>query len=176
MKKRNLILVSFGILLVVSVINFYINGTKQLYGNDEASIVKVINSIEGYENKSIEVLKIIDFDNLRIAAFLSNNSPGYIQFDKNKDGNYEWESFEVRDDETFSFFIPDERKYLFVTNNENKIAKMQVSINGQRFEQEFTPDKSTVTWVDLPKNDKREYTYRNYRFYDKDGNIIKEYE
>lgn len=53
---------------------FYFNGTKQLYGNDKESIVKVINSIEGYGNKSIEILEIKDFNDLRVVAFLSNNN------------------------------------------------------------------------------------------------------
>lgn len=63
---------------------FYFNGTKQLYGNDKESIVKVINSIEGYGNKSIEILEIKDFNDLRVVAFLSNNSQAIFNLIKIK--------------------------------------------------------------------------------------------
>ncbi|MGM0879279.1 MAG: hypothetical protein ACQEWV_32770 [Bacillota bacterium] len=175
MKRRKLLFVTFGI-LVVAILTFYFNGTKQLYGNDEASIVKVINSIEGYEHKSIEILEIKDFDDLRIVAFLANNRPGYIEFTENKKGNYVWRHLEVKENETFSSFHLFPRKIIFVTNNENEIAKMQVDINEQKFEREFIPNKATVTWADLPQTDKNEYTFRNYKYYDKDGIIIKEFE
>ncbi|MGM0867463.1 MAG: hypothetical protein ACQEWF_22640 [Bacillota bacterium] len=175
MKRRKLLFVTFGI-VVVAILAFYFNGTKQLYGNDEASIVKVINSIEGYEHKSIEILEIRDFNDLRIVAILANNRPGYIEFTENKQGNYVWRHLEVKENETFSSFHVSPRKIMFVTNNENEIAKMQVEINEQKFEQEFFQNKATVTWVDLPQTDKNEYTFRNYKYYDKDGIIIKEFE
>ncbi|WP_156509824.1 hypothetical protein [Rossellomorea aquimaris] len=167
--------VTFGI-LVVSILTFYFNGTKQLYGNDEASIVKLINSIEGYEHKLIEILEIKDFDDLRIVAFLANNKPGYIEFTENKKGNFIWRYIEVKENETFSSFNISPRKMMFVTNNENKIAKLQVDINEQRFKWDFIPNKATVTWADLPQTDNNQYTFRNYKYFNKDGIIIKEFE
>lgn len=175
MKGRKLLVVTFGI-LVVAILTFYFNGTKQLYGNDEASIVKVINSIEGYEHKSIEILEIKDFDDQRIVAFLANNRPGCMEFTENKKGNYIWRNIEVKENETFSSFHISPRKMMFVTNNENEIAKMQVDINEQKFEREFIPNKATVTWADLPQTDNNEYTFRNYKYYDKDGIIIKKFD
>ncbi|MFE7061987.1 hypothetical protein ACFVAD_07530 [Sutcliffiella sp. NPDC057660] len=175
MKSRKLLFVTFGI-LVVAILSFYFNGTKQFYGNDEASIVKVINSIEGYEHKSIEILEIKDFNDLRIVAFLANNKPGCIEFTENKKGNYIWRNIEVKENETFSSFHISPRKMMFVTNNENEIAKMQVDINEQNFEREFIPNKATVTWADLPQTDNNEYTFRNYKYYDKDGIIIKKFD
>ncbi|WP_417899696.1 hypothetical protein ABN702_05240 [Bacillus haimaensis] len=175
MKSRKLLFVTIGI-LVVAILTFYFNGTKQLYGNDEASIVKVINSIEGYEHKSIEILEIKDFDDFRIVGFLANNRPGCIEFTENKKGNYIWRNIEVKENETFSSFHISPRKMMFVTNNENEIAKMQVDINEQKFEREFIPNKATVTWADLPQTDNNEYTFRNYKYYDKDGIIIKKFE
>lgn len=80
------------------------------------------------------------------------------------------------DNETFSSFIPDLPMFMFVTNNENEIAKMQVTINGEKLEQEFTPNEATVNWMDLPQTGKNEYTFRNYKYYDKDGNLIEENE
>lgn len=65
---------------------------------------------------------------------------------------------------------------MFVTNNENEIAKMQVTINGEKLEQVFTPNKVTVNWMDFPKINEYGYSFRNYKYYDKEGNLIKENE
>ncbi|NOU75326.1 hypothetical protein GC098_28740 [Paenibacillus sp. LMG 31458] len=163
------------VLLLIGFLAFYFIDNHQLYGNDRDSIVKVIKSIKGYENKSIEILEVKDFNDLRVVGFLSDNSPGYIQFRKNKDDNFVWNYVQVRDDETFSSFIPDHlRMFMFVANNENEIAKMQVSIIGQKFEQKFIPYRATVAWVDFPETDNSQYEFRNYKYYDKDGNLIKE--
>ncbi|MFC4323253.1 hypothetical protein [Litchfieldia salsa] len=174
MNKRNLGYTTGGIIFFIVVLTIYLNGSKQLYGNDNESITKVINSIEGYGNGSIEILEIKDIDDLRIVAFLSNNNPGYIQFYKNKDGNYKWQHIEVRDNEPFSSFIPDLPAFMFVTNNDNEIVKMEVMINGVKLEQTFTPNKATVAWLNFPKTNKNEYTFRNYKYYDKEGNLVKE--
>ncbi|WP_166244469.1 hypothetical protein [Paenibacillus turpanensis] len=177
--NKKFALVTLTIIPFLVIIIFYFNGTEQVYGNDKESIAKVIHSIDGYENESIEILEIRDFNDLRMVGFLSNNSPGYIQFAKNEDGNYEWRHIEVQNDESFSSFLPDFRKppkkFMLVTNHSNKIAKMQVSVNGQKLEQVFTPNNASVTWVKLPRTDKNEYEFRNYKFYDKDGKLIEEY-
>ncbi|MFD2614151.1 hypothetical protein [Paenibacillus gansuensis] len=81
----------------------------------------------------------------------------------------------LSDDETFSSFIPDHlRMFMFVTNNQNEIAKMQVIINGWKLEQMFIPYKASVAWVDFPETDNSLYEFQNYKYYDKDGNLIKE--
>lgn len=175
MNKRKLGLAGVVILFFSAFLVIYFNSTKQLFGNDKESIARVINSIEGYENSSIEILKIKDFDDSRVVAFLSNNSPGYIQFYKNKDGNYKWQRIEVRDNEAFSTFNTDMPAFMFVTNSENIIAKMQVTISGNLLEQTFTPYKAEVAWLDFPQTDKSEYTFDDYRYYDKDGNLIEDY-
>ncbi|WP_047985562.1 hypothetical protein [Ornithinibacillus californiensis] len=144
-----------------------------LYGNDEESIIRVINSIEGYENMSIEILEIKDFINERVVPILADGSPGYIEFDQDKDGNYKWRHLEVRNQETFSTFIPNVMEemtpFLIVTNGENDIAKMTVDINGQPTEVEFQPMKASVKWIELP-NLKNSFT--DYRYYDNSGNLI----
>ena len=65
-------------------------------------------------------------------------------------------------------------KMMFVTNDENKISKMQVDINEKTLEQNFTPNQATVTWVDLLQTNKNTYEFRNYKYYDENGNLIKE--
>lgn len=54
--------------------------------------------------------------------------------------------------------------YLFLLlTNENEIAKMQVTINGVKLEQTFTPNKATVAWLDFPQTNKSDYTFKNLK-------------
>ena len=160
-------------LFLATCYHFY--NSKELYGNDKDSIIHVIKSIDDYKNKEIEILEINDFDDVRIVGFLSNNNPSYIEFDKNKKGNFTWRHIESHNNESFSMFLPlGTSKMMFVTNYENKISKMQVDINEKTLEQNFTPNQATVTWVDLLQTNKNTYEYRNYKYYDENGNLIKE--
>jgi hypothetical protein len=171
-KKKTGIIISVLILGLVASYYFYMS--KELYGNDKASIVKVINSIDDYKNKEIEILEITDFNDERIVGFLSNNNPAYIEFNKNKKGDYVWRHIESRDNESFAMFLLliGNTKIMFVTNYQNKIARMQVDVNGTTLEQNFIPDQATVTWVDLPQTNMNSYEYRNYKYYDENGNLI----
>lgn len=173
-KKKTGIIISVLILGLVASYYFYMS--KELYGNDKASIVKVINSIDDYKNKEIEILEITDFNDERIVGFLSNNNPAYIEFNKNKKGDYVWRHIESRDNESFAMFLLliGNTKMMFVTNYQNKIARMQVDVNGTTLEQNFIPDQATVTWVDLPQTNMNSYEYRNYKYYDENGNLIYE--
>ncbi len=175
MGKKN-IGIFIAALMLVSLVSYYFYISKELYGNDKASIVKMIKSIDGYENKKIELLEIDDFNDVRIVGFLSNNSPSYIEFNKNEKGNYVWKSIESHKNESFSMFLPlmGNSKMMFVTNYHSEIARMQVDINESTLEQNFTPYQATVTWVDLPQTNKDSYEYRNYKFHDENGNLIRE--
>ncbi|MDW0115593.1 hypothetical protein QTL97_01410 [Sporosarcina thermotolerans] len=148
-----------GVCLLVLVVFYYFYNTKELYGNDKASIVNVIKSIDGYKDKDIEIMEITDFDDIRIAGFLSNNSPSIIEFNKNRKGNYVWRYVETRKDESFSMFLTqfENSKMMFVTNYENEIAKLVVDINGITIEEHFIPYQATVTWVDYPQTNKDHY-------------------
>jgi hypothetical protein len=67
-------------------------------------------------------------------------------------------------------------KIMFVVNNENDVAKMTVDINGETLEQTFPPHEPSVSWVDLPESTDGGYEYRNYKYYDENGDLIEEYE
>jgi hypothetical protein len=174
-KKKIMIIIT--VLILVLVASYYFYNSKKLYGNDQASIVKVINSIDNYKNKEIEILEIKDFKDVRIVGFLSNSNPSYIEFNKNKKGNYVWRHIESHSDESFSTFLPlmGNTKMMFVTNHENEIAKMQVDVNGTSLEQNFIPYEAAVSWMDLPEAKGHSYEYRNYKFYDQNGDLIKEF-
>lgn len=178
MKKTKLGIIFTTIILIVAI-SFYYYETKKLYGNDKDSILKVIKSFEGYEDKQIEILDIKDFNDkdfnkVRIVGFLSDNNPAYAEFHQNQEGNYILRGIESRNNESLSMFIHLTSKIMFVTNYNNKIAKLQVDVNGNSLEQKFTPYKGSVTWVELPPTDKSSYEYRDYKYYDKDGNLIKD--
>ena len=173
-KKIGIMIASLTLVLVAF---YYFYNTRELYGNDEASIIKVIKSFDSYSNKGIEILEIKDFGNVRIVGFLSDNSPSYIEFNKNQKGNYKWSHIQPQDNVSFNMFVPfGERKMMFVTNYENEIAKMQVDINGTTIEQSFNPYHATVTWVDFPQKNKDSYELRNWKYYDESGNLINENE
>lgn len=52
---------------------------------------------------------------------------------------------------------------------------MEVTINGVRYKQKFTPNETTVTWMDLPEVDKDKYIFSDYKYFDKNGTLIKEF-
>jgi hypothetical protein len=61
--------------------------------------------------------------------------------------------------------------FLFVTNRDNEIAKVELDVNGKVFNKEFKVNENSAAWIDLPKLKSAEY---NYRYYDKDGNLVEE--
>lgn len=175
-KKNKIVYVLIAIILVALIDIYYSNSTNKLYGNDKESIQKVIKSIEGYEDESVEILEIKDINDTRIVGFLSNNSPAYIEFSKNRKGNYAWRNIEKHASQSFTTFLihitDDEShnsKFMIVTNQENKIAKMELEVNKQVIEQEFSLDQKSVTWIDLPRDDTLTL---KYKYYDKDGNLL----
>ncbi|WP_090908522.1 hypothetical protein [Paenibacillus sp. cl141a] len=148
----------------------------KLYGNDKESIVNVIHSIDGYENKAIDVLDIHDNHDSRVVAFTSDQIPAYIQFTRNAKGNYEWNHIEA-DRDAFGFFMlnyPKEKtpRVMIVASAASPIAKMQVKVNGELLEQTFAPYRSYVSYIDLPPSDEQSYTFRDYKFFDKDGVLL----
>lgn len=174
MDKTKRLIVIAAASLIAGALAYYYNDTKQIYGNVRESIMKVIHSIEGHEEKQIKVVQIKDFNDKRIVGLLGDSDPGYIQFQKNKNGDYRWQHIQFEDSSAFSIFIPDldQTQLMIVTNHHNEIAKMQVDVNGQLVEQEFVANQPSVTWVNLPESDNGSHSFRNYRYFDKDGNRI----
>lgn len=173
--KKNKAYVLTVVVILIALFYFSINIGKT-YGNDKESIEKVIQSIKGYENKSIDILEIKDIYDQRLVAFLSNNNPAYIQFSNNEKGNYEWNHIEKSQDQSFAKYlihVPNKEtvllKYMLVTSQENNIAKMELDVNGQVIEQEFRVHQNSVSWIDLPKDKALAF---KYQYFDKDGNVI----
>ncbi|MCF6409115.1 hypothetical protein [Pseudalkalibacillus salsuginis] len=171
--KKNFLLLVAALLLGVISIYGYLNSSFYLNGNDEESIIKTIHSIDMHKDSSIEVIEIKNIGSQRIVPFLDNGRPAYIQFTKNKYGNYKWNSVERSSGGSLSNFLihNDGRFSLFlvVTTEENEIAKMKLGVNEHVYIKEFEIHKNSATWIDLPDDKEQRYTYN---YYDKDGNLI----
>ncbi|XXM72401.1 hypothetical protein ACQ0QQ_00415 [Lysinibacillus sphaericus] len=174
--RKNIMLLFTSVVVLAAAYAW--NQSTKLYGNDKESIIDVIKSVEGYEDKDIQLIQINDFDDVRIAGFLANQQPSYINFVKNDKGNYEWKHIESTQDEAFAMFLPgwELEKIMFVANGENDIAKMTVDINAETLKQTFPPYEPSVTWVDLPASRDGGHEYRNYTYYDENGKMIEKYE
>ncbi len=166
----------FIILLLIGISYLYVDN-KELYGNDKDSIVKVIQSIEGYENNEIEILHIRDFEAYRIVGFLANGKPSYIEFRKNSRGNYIRGVVRTEEQDSFRLFYPpffEDSLMMFVTNKQSEIAEIQMEVNGSQFEQTFTPHEASATWIELPQTGDGNVSFKNIYYYDEDGNVIKQ--
>ncbi|OME77208.1 hypothetical protein BK120_27165 [Paenibacillus sp. FSL A5-0031] len=175
-KKNKIIYVLIAVILIAMIVTYFSNSSNKLYGNDKESIQEVIKSIEGYEDESVEILEIKDIDDARIVGFLSNNNPAYIQFSKNQKGNYKWRNIEKQAGQSFTTFLIHKSKnesrnlkFMIVTNQENNIAKMELEVNKQVIEQEFSVNQKSVTWIDIDKDNTLVF---KYKYYDKDGNLL----
>src|SRR5690554_1004063 len=140
--------------VVIALMIFIFSDAKREYGNGEESIIKVIRSIDGYNYPSIKILEIKDIKNERIVPFLINNSSGYIQFTKNKRGNFEWKHIEKVENQSFASYLVHLQgeelpnlKFLFVANENNEVAKVEVDVNGQVFKKEFKVHENSVAWI-----------------------------
>ena len=174
--KPTILLTITAIIIIALFAIYYTFGIIQnIYGNDANSIVQVINSIEGYELESVEILEIRDFGDERIVSFLSNNNPAFIHFIRNTNDNYEWR-FITRGNPSFASFLRniqnhDKPIFWIVTNEQNIIAKLHLYINDQIIEQDFDVNQKSVTWIDLPEAGSGDYRF-DYKYFDKDGNLI----
>lgn len=177
--KKEHILITIMIVILFSI--YFFQRIKHPYGNDKESIIRMIKSIEGYENGTVKILDIKDIKNNRIVGFLTNNNPAYIQFIKNSEGNYEWKNIERQDGESFASFPINIvkngstiLKFLIITNQENEIAKMELGVNEHIIKKEINVHQNSSTWIDLPKPKDNSYTF-TYKYFDKNGKPIVEH-
>ena len=119
----------FTLLICICVIGYWYIFLKLPYGNNKKNIEEVIQSIEGYNGQSIEILKIIDSKNERHVAFLYDNTPSYIRFKKNILGNYRYTNSEYGTGDYMQVFPllmgykkGDTLRLLVISNNENSTS------------------------------------------------------
>lgn len=173
-KKRNI----FILIVLLFILYLFIKPTFFANGNNKDNIIRVIHSLDGYENKkSIKILKIIDDKNERIVPFLYNNSPSYIHFKKNKLGTYKLVHSETHSNENLSIFTIKLwiDRILVVSNDENNIAKIVIKANGKKIiEDEVNVEKKSASFYKIKKLPKQiDHGYElEYELYDIKGNRI----
>lgn len=173
---NSIIFVSMILILISLLVYFTSDRPNKQYGNDEESIKKIITSIKGYDNDSIEILEIKDINDIRVVGFLIDNNPAYIQFIKNQQGNYEWKHIEKSSYQSFASFLVRQSKdiskamsFMIVTNPANDIAKIRLQVNEQEILHEFNIHEKSVAWIDLPESKDESYAFE-YEYYDNEGN------
>lgn len=176
-KSKRVVYIAVATVIIVIIGLYFINGANKLYGNDKQSIVKVIKSIEGYENQSIKIIEIKDIYDDRIVGFLANNNPAYIQFSKNQKGNYVWNHIESSAGQSFASFLINVKsdkakilKFMVVTTGDNDIAQWLLDVNGKVIETDFRVKQNSVVWIDLPEA--KTHTFE-YKYFDENGNEIR---
>ncbi|WIV21310.1 hypothetical protein QPK24_11820 [Paenibacillus polygoni] len=180
LKKRNGIYLAGSILILLLILVYYISSRPDpLYGNDQASIKKILESISPSQNKEVEILEIKDIYGKRVVAFLNDNDPSYAEFKKDEEGNYQFSNFESQTDKGLpSFLIQDfsdqeevhAASMMFITNQNNTISRLELTVNeDQVFEREFKLHQKAVEWIELPKSN--EYRFK-YKYYDENDKLI----
>ncbi|GGI18057.1 hypothetical protein [Gottfriedia solisilvae] len=185
-KKR---IVGMFLLCVAIIWYIFYKPTFLMNGNNKKNIVETIQSLND-ANQSIEIVKIYDFKKDRYVAYLHDNIPAYIHFEKNTVGNYKfidadygYTGLENKTEENLQVF-PLFRGYkdgkplplnlLVITNYENTVAKLGVRVvnaTGSTEKSEInvsTPSASILTMYKASEAFSLEYKY-----FDKNGKLIK---
>ncbi|PET65383.1 hypothetical protein CN514_12130 [Bacillus sp. AFS001701] len=163
--------------------NFLMNG------NNKKNIVENIQSLID-PNQSIEIIKIYDLKNDRYVAYLHDNIPAYIHFEKNIIGNYKfinadygYTNLENKTEENLQVF-PLFRGYqdgkplpfnlLVITNYENTVAKLGVRVvnaTGSTEKNEINVGKPSASILTMYKAS--EAYSLEYKYFDKNGKLVK---
>ncbi|MFB9329376.1 hypothetical protein ACFFSY_25850 [Paenibacillus aurantiacus] len=175
--KANGFILAAVVLLAILII--YTSGKdKQLYGNDNESVIKAIQSIDSHRNAEVELLETRDMGDDRYVAFLANNEPAYIHFRRNNKGNYGMIDSEGPAAYDFADFLIHPNKqagsppqFLFVSNERSEVAKLELSVNDETIEQTFPVGQKKATWLELPKTEGDSYRF-DYKYYDEAGSLL----
>ncbi|MGG2027222.1 hypothetical protein AB1282_16105 [Gottfriedia sp. S16(2024)] len=172
--------------LILFALCFFIRTSFQKNGNNEKNIVKSIQSIKGNESKdTIEILKIFDSNNGndRTVAFLYNNSPGYIHFFKNKDGNYKMTYSESRTNASHALFFIKLGKVmkmdhvLIVTNVDTTLTTMKLTVIGEstkKFVFNLHPKSASLIKLENMPKPLNGHDFRfEYEYFEKNGKQVK---
>ncbi|WP_073339841.1 hypothetical protein [Clostridium grantii] len=166
MKKKYLILIVLLVVIIFTVVYKTIN--KPLYGNDQNSIIEVINSNELYKGKTINILDIKDFGDHRVVAFLSNDAPSVIEFRRDKNMNYKSTLSETWPNDNLSNFIInnlEKEDYLVVLSVKNQysdINEFSFKANEDEYEVFFDTNNPNVQWTKLKKSIDGSYSFEWY--------------
>lgn len=135
MKRKRIVVIVIGLMVIVG---FGFLWNKPVYGNDEASIKKLIAKSDLLQvNKNIEIIDIVDTETNRIVGFTNGEGQGIIRFEKDFKGNYTYlgmnfESGASNGITTYTVPVDDSRTPLFLFLSESsKVATIELFINKQ---------------------------------------------
>lgn len=181
LKKKSGVYLAVALIILMIVVVYFISRPAGLYGNDQESIEKILESDQVYQNTEIEILEIKDIYNRRVVAFLSDQDPAYAEFRKDEKGNYLLSKFQDRNGEALSSFLIQEfedqdevhaASMLYIANQDNTISKLELTVNeDQVFEREFEVNQKAVEWIELPESNEFQF---KYRYYDENGKPLNE--
>ena len=160
------------IILIIICIYFYPYTIPKfnLYGDDQESIIKTIQEIESYEDvKRIEILKIMDFKNERVVAYLYKNGPGFIQFTKDSSEHYYYSysdrslNGKLHPFEPYIIDVKGEKStklLLIVSNANHNVTKLKVKIDDEIIEKNIKAGKKTASITTIPKSKDDSYDFK----------------
>jgi len=162
--KKNILWIIAIIILILFIVSYKIIN-KPTYGNDIESIEEVITSFDIYNGKTIHILGIHDFDDDRVVAFFSNDSPSIVEFERNEKCNYVSPCAETRGIERLSQFIithvgkNDEVVVVSVRNQFSDIDEFSFISNKNMYKVKFDSDSPNVQWTKLIKSVDGHYSF-----------------
>lgn len=181
---KNKVLIAFLLIISICGIIFYTNQTKEIYGNDETSILQWIKD---YDNRlkdadpNITIAGIQDTGDVRIIGYLKTNSVGMIAYYKNSDNNYEmYDNMRIGTNETSTFLANsafqgnDKMKFVVVSNGNDELTRIELTINEKYKESKQIPlNKPSVIVFDLnlPEEEYKSMSF-DCQFFDSDENEI----
>lgn len=157
--KFYIIIIALAILIITSIGLLSNPLGESVYGNSTESITRIIQSIDLYEGKTVEILEIKDYDEDRIVAFLSGGNPSVIEFEKNGNGNYVNPRSETHGNQALSNFIighignTDSVIVVSIKNQHSEIMDFSFKANEEIYEVNFDSDGPDVQWTKLKESD-----------------------
>lgn len=176
------------LLCIVIIWYIFFKPTFLMNGNNNKNIVETIQSLNE-PNQSIEIIKIYDLKKERYVAYLNDNIPAYVHFEKNILGNYKfidadygYTNLQNKTEENLQVF-PLFRGYkdgkelplnlLVITNYENTVAKLSVRVvnaTGSTEKNEINVGKPSASILTMYKAS--EAFSLEYKYFDENGTKI----
>lgn len=177
MKKNSIkVLIIMGILLVAYFV--YIN--REIYGNDNESIIKVIQRKKYSDNKDIIIVGVEEVDDFKIAGFFTSGYPGVAIFEKNNKNNFclksiKWENQIDNSPGSAASFIIDygiDNKAYIVISNGYEIVTTSLMLNDKYMYSEKMPlNEPSMVIFNIDNNIKGEFA--KFEAYDMNGEVVK---
>ncbi|MER2057806.1 MAG: hypothetical protein ABTA16_03215 [Niallia sp.] len=135
MKRKRIAVVAIGLMVIFG---FGLLWNKPVYGNDEASIKKLIAESDLLQVKTnIEIIDIVDTETNRIVGFTNGEGQGIIRFEKDSKGNYTYlgmnfESGASNGITTYTVPVDNRRTPLFLfLSDGSTVGTIELFINNQ---------------------------------------------